>query len=121
MPESRDISLRGIAVALAIILTGVAASVGSAWIVVRGFAGSATSPQTARSAPPRLPPAPGPRTAPRPDLERFRAEKEARLTSYGWVDRKAGRVHIPIEQAMARLVAERGGKTEGGARRGDER
>ena len=40
------------------------------------------------------------------DLERKRQAEDAILTSYGWVDRKAGVVRIPIERAME-LVAER--------------
>jgi hypothetical protein len=44
---------------------------------------------------------------PHADLVRFRADEEARLHSYGWVDRKAGVIHIPIERAME-LTAQRG-------------
>jgi len=36
---------------------------------------------------------------------RQRAQKMERLGSYGWVDEKAGTVHIPIERAME-LVAQ---------------
>jgi hypothetical protein len=32
--------------------------------------------------------------------ERDRAAREERLRSYGWVDRKAGVVHLPIDRAM---------------------
>jgi hypothetical protein len=37
----------------------------------------------------------------------FRATDEATLESYGWVDKAAGRVHIPIDEAI-RLTLERG-------------
>jgi hypothetical protein len=37
----------------------------------------------------------------------FREEEEERLNTYGWVDQKAGIVHIPIERAM-QLIAQRG-------------
>jgi len=40
-------------------------------------------------------------------LDKDLAKEEDRLNSYGWVDEKAGTVHIPIERAM-HLVAERG-------------
>jgi hypothetical protein len=40
-------------------------------------------------------------------LRRLRKSEEETLTTYGWVDRKAGVVRIPIERAM-QLVAERG-------------
>ncbi|HVO19174.1 MAG TPA: hypothetical protein VMU15_07960 [Anaeromyxobacter sp.] len=36
--------------------------------------------------------------------EQARARDQERLASYGWVDRKAGVAHIPIDEAM-RLVA----------------
>jgi hypothetical protein len=52
---------------------------------------------------------------PQPRLEKnerleitdFRLQEERTLNSYGWVDERAGIVHIPIERAM-RLIAERG-------------
>jgi hypothetical protein len=43
----------------------------------------------------------------RNQLDHMRLEEEGTLNSYGWVDEKAGTVHIPIERAMD-LVAERG-------------
>ena len=42
----------------------------------------------------------------RVELEEADREK---LETYGWVDRKAGRVRIPIEDAMNKLIAEAGG------------
>ena len=43
----------------------------------------------------------------RNELNGFRSEEEQKLNTYGWVDQKAGVVHIPIEQAM-QIVAQRG-------------
>lgn len=37
-------------------------------------------------------------------LTALRAAAEQRLHSYGWVDRQAGVVHIPIERAMQLIV-----------------
>jgi hypothetical protein len=37
----------------------------------------------------------------------MRAEEDASLNSYGWVDKEQGVVHIPIERAMDTVV-ERG-------------
>jgi hypothetical protein len=37
---------------------------------------------------------------PERDLAVYKAESESMLNGYGWVDSDAGRVHIPIEQAM---------------------
>lgn len=39
------------------------------------------------------------------DLARFRAEEETKLTTYGWVDRKAGVVRIPVARAMELMAA----------------
>jgi hypothetical protein len=55
----------------------------------------------------RLPPGPRLQAAPLQDLEQLRAEEEKALTSYGWVDRKAGIAHIPIDEAI-KIVAARG-------------
>ena len=50
---------------------------------------------------------PGPRlqTDDAGDLQKFRADEERRLDTYYWIDRQKGIVHIPIEQAMKKLVA----------------
>jgi hypothetical protein len=52
---------------------------------------------------------PGPRlqTDPYSDYARLRADEEAMLHSYDWVDRDLGLVRIPVERAMA-VLAERG-------------
>jgi hypothetical protein len=48
--------------------------------------------------------APALQISPRADMARFRAEEEAELSSYGWVDRDRGVVRIPIDQAMEKVV-----------------
>ena len=52
---------------------------------------------------------PGPRLQVRPEIElaAFRAQEDAILSSYAWVDKEQGIVRIPVEEAM-RLVVERG-------------
>jgi hypothetical protein len=55
----------------------------------------------------RLPPEPRLQIAPREDLAALRAKEDAILRSYGWVDRNAGVVRIPIDRAME-LTLERG-------------
>jgi hypothetical protein len=55
----------------------------------------------------REPPEPRLQTNPRQDLADLRAKEDDLLGSYGWVDRNAGVVRIPIEQAM-KLTLERG-------------
>src|SRR5207237_5103683 len=55
----------------------------------------------------RLPPEPRLQTNPRQDLQDLRAQEEQLLNGYGWVDRNAGVVRIPIGEAM-RLTIQRG-------------
>ena len=55
----------------------------------------------------REPPEPRLQTNPRQDLADLRAKEEELLGSYGWVDKNAGVVRIPIDSAM-RLTLERG-------------
>lgn len=55
----------------------------------------------------RLPPAPRLQQFPRNDIYQFRTDENALLERYGWMNREAGIVHIPIEEAM-RITVERG-------------
>ena len=55
----------------------------------------------------REPPEPRLQTDPRRDLADLRAREDELLNSYGWVDKNAGIVRIPIESAMT-LMLERG-------------
>jgi hypothetical protein len=41
-------------------------------------------------------------------LESLQEGQRRHLATYGWVDRDAGTIHIPIERAMELLVAEHG-------------
>jgi hypothetical protein len=103
MPEMRpsrsDLSLRGIAAGAAIIVAGIAASLGGAWLV-----SSRVDAPLAGSGRGERPAVAGAvlQTAPAEDIAAFRREKEARLESRGPVDRD--HMHIPIEQAM-RILA----------------
>ena len=56
---------------------------------------------------PRVPPEPRLQPSPREDIMNFRIGEEAALKQYGWVDKNAGVVRIPIQEAM-RLTLERG-------------
>jgi hypothetical protein len=55
----------------------------------------------------REPPEPRLQIDPRRDLADLRAREDEQLTSYGWVDKNAGIVRIPIDAAM-KLTLERG-------------
>jgi hypothetical protein len=52
--------------------------------------------------------APEPRLQDTPalDLQRLREREETRLSTYGWIDRPGGVVHIPIERAMEIVAGE---------------
>ena len=55
----------------------------------------------------KVPPEPRLQEHPREDLRELRAREDEILTSYGWVDKNAGVVRIPIDAAM-KLTLERG-------------
>lgn len=55
----------------------------------------------------RVPPEPRLQVEPRQDLSDYRAREAALLDGYHWVDKSAGVVRIPIDEAMKRVV-ERG-------------
>jgi hypothetical protein len=56
---------------------------------------------------PRLPPAPRLQQFPRNEMYEVRRDQDAKLHSYGWVNKDAGTVHIPIEDAM-KMALQRG-------------
>jgi hypothetical protein len=56
---------------------------------------------------PRLPAAPRLQQKPANEQLEFRLQEDAVLQGYGWIDKNAGTVRIPIDQAM-RLTIERG-------------
>ena len=55
----------------------------------------------------RVPPVPRLQQFPHNELYRFSIEERDRLETYGWENKAAGTVHIPIEEAM-KLTVERG-------------
>lgn len=108
--ETRDVKPRTI---LALVI-GLAALTLVAVVAIGGVFKylNARQAQSAQPVPPlvqerRLPPQPRLQVEPGIDLERLRTAEDERLNSYGWVNRQAGVVRIPIERAMA-LIAERG-------------
>jgi len=52
----------------------------------------------------RLPAGPRLQAIPANEIFEFRQRENAELSEYGWVDRNAGTVHIPIEQAKELLL-----------------
>jgi hypothetical protein len=59
------------------------------------------------TAEPQLPAAPRLQQFPQNEMYQLRLQEDQKLNTYGWVNKDAGTVHIPIEDAM-RLTIERG-------------
>lgn len=76
--------------------------------------GEAEYPLATVASEPRLPAEPRLQVAPANDIYEFRTREDAVLHNYGWVDRNAGVVRIPVEEAM-RLTVERGLPARAGA------
>jgi hypothetical protein len=82
------------------------------WLLIRESTERVESAQypLAVNAPPRLPAEPRLQQFPRNEMYEFRVKEDQQLQTYGWVDKNAGVVHIPIQDAM-RLMLERGALT----------
>ncbi len=106
-----DINLRGVVVtALVLLAVGILAQI-AMWLLFDYFAmrEAAKTPRLypLASIETRLPPQPRVQANPAEDMKALRLDSESLLTSYGWVNQKAGIVRIPIDRAMS-LVVERG-------------
>jgi hypothetical protein len=110
--EESDVDIRGVLI-FAAGLVVVTAFIGVVvWGLFRYFnardeSTSAPSFPLAVSQERRLPPEPRLQTNPREDLRQLREAEQDTLTTYGWVDRNAGIVRIPIDDAI-RLTLQRG-------------
>jgi hypothetical protein len=113
--ETKDISLR----LVVIFLAGLAILIAISLLVLWGMYTFLANRQASRMVPlPPLaesqqPPEPRLQPAPSQELKHLRAEEEAVLNSYGWINKEAGVVRIPIERAME-LTLERGLPTRPG-------
>jgi hypothetical protein len=99
---AEPVETQDLTVALALKLAGLAAALmGACALVILWIA-----PEALHARKLSLPafPAPALQISPRADMARFRAEEEAELSSYGWVDRGRGVVRIPIDQAMEKVA-----------------
>jgi hypothetical protein len=103
--ETRDANIRSLAISLVglfvLLVLSLAAMAWMFWHLAAKEASPAPAAETAK------PPAPRLQVAPATDLENLRKAEAAVLNSYGWVDRKAGIVRIPIDRAID-VLAERG-------------
>lgn len=113
--ETRDFSVR--------VVTWFAVGlVASTFVIYLGVAGlyrffesvhpSPQSPSRIALHPHMVAPPPRLQTNATVDLARYEKREREKLNSYGWIDKPAGILHIPIERAMD-LVAQRGLPTRG--------
>jgi len=104
--EPTDVGVRGVLVAGVLLVVGAILAqlvVGMQFFALRG---REAPPVTAVAAAPEGPPEPRLQTTPAEDLAHARAEEETILDGYGWEDRAAGVVHIPIARAMELVAGE---------------
>jgi hypothetical protein len=85
----------GLAIIAAIVLV---ISIGLFHVFVARPAASVPNPMAAASE--ALPPLPHIEEHPANELQQLRVDEDRTLTTYGWVDKKAGRVRIPIDRAV---------------------
>jgi hypothetical protein len=101
LQETRDVTLGQMLALLALIAAVLALTLGAVWWMFP------TAVRDARFTRP-FPDFPAPQLQPRPplDMQDLRAAQLRALDSAGWVDRDAGRVHIPVDQAMRDIAAQ---------------
>lgn len=103
MAESRDLDPRRFWWVVAIVLVVVGLVFAAAWWVWQAqqrYSQPVTrfNPYTDQPPPPRL------QQHPQQDLAELRRREEALLSTYGWIDRDAGVIRIPIDRAMQVMV-----------------
>jgi hypothetical protein len=112
--EVSDVSAKGVAYVLGILFVclGLTGGLIAGMFVLFSEKGdhSAASPLEMRAL---SPPSPRLEVSPQGDRAAVEARARSRLEGYGWTDRGAGRVHIPIEVAM-RLTLQQGWQDETG-------
>lgn len=109
--EKRDVNVFYIACIGVVILISAVVIHAAVWRLYKAFDSReehrGRQPATLVNAQRQSPPEPRLQIDPASDLSQMQAAEDARLRSYGWVDRQSGVVRIPIERAM-KLIAERG-------------
>ncbi len=106
--ETRDINLRAITGFLIVLIAIVLAADVAMWGLFKLFAHmeAQNDPVVSPLAPPAGQPLgpPGLQTTPWTDLTHFRAEQNAYLHGYGWIDERAGVARVPIDKAKEMLL-----------------
>ncbi len=107
--ERTDVNVRGVLLAAgALAAAGIVVQlvVGAQFAALRGARARENPPAPVAVAPPGGPPEPRLQTTPAEDLAQLRAREDTILDGYGWEDRAAGMVHIPIARAMELVARE---------------
>jgi hypothetical protein len=115
MHEQRDVSVRVVtwfAVGLVVSAIIIHLALAGLYKLFEHQHPSPDAPSRIALHPQNRAPAPQLQTAPQTDLRNYEHEENAKLNSYGWIDKQAGIIHIPIERAMD-LIAQRGLPTRG--------
>jgi hypothetical protein len=106
--EERDIRLRPLIIAGIGLMLLAGLTLLGMWLLFDYFAASRArldAPPTSLREARELPPEPRLQVSPRAEMREMLAAEMAILHSYGWVDREAGIVRIPIERAIEILAA----------------
>ncbi len=99
--EARDVGVRFAVQAVGLLLVVLLAMVGFVTWLYPATVDARFVPATLpKSATPALQP------SPRADMATFYRDEMQRLNTAGWIDKSAGRVHIPIADAMRKVAAE---------------
>lgn len=105
--EHQDVNVR----AVALFGFGLLATIVVVLVAIMGLLVHLASKPAGTTGPladvPLTPPEPRLQVSPQEDLQKLRAAEDALLNGYGWVDRSAGIVRIPIDRAIE-LLAQRG-------------
>jgi hypothetical protein len=107
--QTSEINLRVVTwatIGLVISVIAVLVTVGGLFSLFKRQYGFETAPSRITTVG-KLPPAPRLQTDPTSDLQQLLEAENAKLNSYGWIDRSAGVIRIPIDRAMD-LLAQRG-------------
>ena len=113
--ETRDVKVRPLAVFIAGLTVVGLATYLVVYLIIRLFSAQAAKRDAqlqpvaghVRPAAPGeelLPPEPRIQANPAADLRTLRDQEEAILTTYGWVDARAGVVRVPIDVAMQQVL-----------------
>jgi hypothetical protein len=110
--ETRDANTFGVLGFLGALASVIAGVLLLAWGLFRQLGASETNRTTASPFADvrEVPPGPVLQVTPREDLQQTLARQRLKLETYGWENRQAGTVRIPIERAME-LLLQNGMKT----------